>query len=627
MTKIKLAGAALNQTPLDWKNNLENIREAISIAQSEGISILCLPELSITGYGCEDLFLGRWLSESALQHLTEIVDWCADITVCVGLPIWHENALYNCTCLIHSKRILGFIPKQHLAKEGVHYEPRWFTPWPPELLKEFTYNGETYPFGDQLYQLYDILIGFEICEDAWIGDQRPARRLFERGVQLVLNPSASHFAFRKSAFREDLVKESSLQFDCVYVYSNLLGNETGRMIFDGDIFIAQKGHLIQRNIKMSFRQINISSAIVDFATPANSLAELKIDSKDIKVEFTNAVTLALFDYLRKSKSKGFVLSLSGGADSSTCAVLVNEMVRRGIEELGVERFLMKAGLDDLIVKTKSSSKEEALGLIMKEILTCVYQATKNSSSQTFESAKSLALALGATFHHWNIDQEINSYRDKVERVLERTLSWDRDDTALQNIQARTRTPALWMLANIKNALLICTSNRSEGDVGYATMDGDTCGSIAPIAAVDKVFILEWLIWAEKTLGYEALSYVNQLQPSAELRPLNRHQTDEADLMPYNVIVAIEQLAIKNHLSPLEVYHDLKSAQLTSDILLVSYISKFFKLWTKNQWKRERIAPSFHLDEFNIDPKTWCRFPILSGGFCQELELLEKLVAN
>ena len=85
------------------------------------------------------------------------------------------------------------------------------------------------------------------------------------------------------------------------------------MIFDGDIFIAQKGHLIQRNIKMSFRQVNISSAIVDFATPANSLAELKIDSKDIKVEFTNAVTLALFDYLRKSKSKGFVLSLSGGA--------------------------------------------------------------------------------------------------------------------------------------------------------------------------------------------------------------------------------------------------------------------------------------------------------------------------
>ncbi len=627
MTKIKLAGAALNQTPLDWKNNLENIREAISTAQSEGVSILCLPELSITGYGCEDLFLSNWLAKSALKHLAEIAGWCADISVCVGLPIRYENVLYNCTCLIHDKQIQGFIPKQRLAKEGVHYEPRWFTAWPSGLLKELVYHEKIYPFGDRLYQLHDILIGFEICEDAWVGDQRPACRLFERGAQLILNPSASHFSFRKSAFRENLVVESSRKFECAYVYSNLLGNETGRMIFDGDIFIAQKGRLIQRNIKMSYRQVNLTSAILDFSNPANSLAELKNDTKNIKAEFTNAVTLALFDYLRKSKSKGFVVSLSGGADSSTCAVLVTEMVRRGITELGVEKFLIKAGLDSLIVKTKSSSIEEALGPIMKEVLTCVYQATENSSPKTFESARSLALSLGATFHHWSIDQEVRSYRDKIERALERTLSWEHDDIALQNIQARTRAPAIWMLANIKNALLISTSNRSEGDVGYATMDGDTCGSIAPIAAVDKHFILEWLVWAEKSLGYQALSSVNQLQPSAELRPLDRNQTDEADLMPYNVIVAIEQLAIRDHLSPMEVYHELKPTQLTSEDMLALYITKFFKLWSKNQWKRERIAPSFHLDEFNIDPKTWCRFPILSGGFNQELEVLEKIAAN
>ena len=131
MTRIKLAGATLNQTPLDWRNNLDNIEEAISMAQAQGVSILCLPELSITGYGCEDLFLSKWLAESALKHLAGIVEMCKDITVCVGLPIWFENELYNCTCLIHHKEIQGFIPKQHLAKEGVHYEPRWFTPWPP----------------------------------------------------------------------------------------------------------------------------------------------------------------------------------------------------------------------------------------------------------------------------------------------------------------------------------------------------------------------------------------------------------------------------------------------------------------------------------------------------------------
>lgn len=624
MTNIKLAGAALNQTPLDWDNNLENIREAILVAQSESVDILCLPELCITGYGCEDLFLSKWLPGKALNYLDQIVKWCDQITVSVGLPIWFDNVLYNCACLIHNREIMGFIPKQQLAKEGVHYEPRWFTGWTPGRLEELDYRGKTYPFGDQLYQVLNILVGFEICEDAWSGDHRPGFSLSERGVQLVLNPSASHFAFHKSDFREKLVVGSSKKFNCVYLYTNLLGNESGRMIFDGDIFIAQRGELLQRNIKLSFQQVNLSYASVNFEDPAKSFSELKNDTNNLNEEFTSAVSLALFDYLRKSSSKGFVLSLSGGADSSTCAVLVSEMIRRGIDQLGVESFLSSIGLSFDFNNSESQDPLKIRRLLTRKMLTCVYQATENSSEITLNSARVLSQELGATFHHWNIDQEVNSYCDKVEEVLGRALTWQSDDTALQNIQARTRAPAIWMLANIKNALLLSTSNRSEGDVGYATMDGDTCGSIAPIAAIDKKFILQWLLWAEKELGYQSLSSVNQLQPTAELRPLELHQTDEADLMPYNIIVAIERLAIKDHLSPMEVFANLESYKLAPSETLAHYISKFFRLWARNQWKRERIAPSFHLDEFNIDPKTWCRFPILSAGFTQELEELEKL---
>jgi len=181
-----------------------------------------------------------------------------------------------------------------------------------------------------------------------------------------------------------------------------------------------------------------------------------------------------------------------------------------------------------------------------------------------------------------------------------------------------------MMANIKNGLLISTSNRSEGDVGYATMDGDTCGGISPIAAVDKQFILDWLTWAQDALDYPGLVNVNRLQPSAELRPLSETQTDEEDLMPYRVIVAIERLAIKEHLDPVSVYNILKEQNLEPDSLLAQHITKFYRLWSRNQWKRERIAPSFHLDDFNIDPKTWCRFPILSGGYREELQELEQL---
>lgn len=261
------------------------------------------------------------------------------------------------------------------------------------------------------------------------------------------------------------------------------------------------------------------------------------------------------------------------------------------------------------------------------LLTCAYQGTKNSSEATLRAAKELASSLGAQFHQWTIDDEVNSYEQKIETALGRKLSWETDDIAKQNIQARSRSPIIWMLANIKQAVLLTTSNRSEGDVGYATMDGDTSGSIAPIAGVDKPFILQWLRWAQKELNYSGLLYVNNLTPTAELRPADKSQTDEKDLMPYTILVEIEKLAIQDRKSPAEVFQQLSSRTLTPTVSsqqLKEYIKKFFRLWSANQWKRERLAPSFHLDDINVDPRSWCRFPILSGGFRFELQELEQL---
>ena len=92
-------------------------------------------------------------------------------------------------------------------------------------------------------------------------------------------------------------------------------------------------------------------------------------------------------------------------------------------------------------------------------------------------------------------------------------------------------------------------------------------------------------------------------------------------MPYPILLAIEQLAIRDHQSPKEVFENLKKKELEDENLLKDHIIKFYKLWSRNQWKRERLAPAFHLDEFNVDPRTWCRFPILSAGFIEELKAL------
>lgn len=610
--KVKIGGACLNQIPMDWGNNLANIEKAITEAKAHGIKILCLPELCITGYGCEDMFLSKWLAKKALVKLEQLVPKTEGITITVGLPIWFEDHCYNVTCAIQNKKILGLYAKQKLANDGVHYEHRWFSPWSSGVEKSIEINGHNYPIGHITIKAYDLKIGFEICEDAWRED-RPGCHPINNGIDLILNPSASHFAFGKAEFRENLVINSSKQLDCTYLYTNLLGNESGRMIYDGDIMIAKKGTLLARNKRLSFEDYNILGLEIDFDTEANSQKQILPNLDNQFEEFGTAASLALFDYLRKAKSEGFVLSLSGGADSSSIAVLVAELVRNGIEELGFDEFKSKIGID----LQPGNNKE-----IVSQILYTAYQGTINSTKETLNSAKNLANSIGAKFFEWKIDDEVSAYSRSIENVLGRKLTWEEDDIALQNIQARARSPIIWMLANIKNCLLLSTSNRSEGDVGYATMDGDTSGSISPIAAVDKSFILSWLHYAEKQLGYAGLHEVNNLSPSAELRPHEMNQTDENDLMPYSVLVNIEKNAIRDKKSPIETYERLE-AQYPDPLLLKQWITKFFKMWSINQWKRERIAPSFHLDDFNIDPRTWCRFPILSGGFQEELQELNQ----
>jgi NAD+ synthase (glutamine-hydrolysing) len=594
---MKIGGASLNQTPLAWDANSNNIREAIRLAKGASIQLLCLPELCITGYSCEDMFLHPWVAEKAWEQLIAVLPETHGIGVTIGLPMLHDEKLYNTVAFVANGEIQGIYAKQHLPKDGIHYEYRWFEAWKPTIQTEISIGNKKYPFGHISANYLNRRIAFEICEDAWVED-RPACYL-SNGADIIMNTSASHFAFGKVKKRQEVIRASSAQFDCVYVYANQVGNESGRIIYDGDVIIAQKGKLLATGKRLTFKDVNLHSVDVNIQHPEQSECCLHDQITEKNEEFPQALGIALFDYLRKSKSKGFVLSLSGGADSSTIAVMIAEMVRRGSAELGWDAFIDKLGIGDY-------SRDQ----LMRHLLTTAYQGTNNSSEDTLQSAKTLAENIGATFHHWTIDDEVKSYCGKIEHALGRELTWEKDDITLQNIQARARSPIIWMLANINNALLLATSNRSEGSVGYATMDGDTSGSISPIAGADKAFIRKWLVYAENELGYTALSRVNSLAPTAELRPLEQTQTDEADLMPYDALARIEYLFAKERLSPDQIKERMLSDYSASD--LDKWIPKFFGLWKRNQWKRERLAPSFHLDDYNIDPRSGFRYPILGG---------------
>lgn len=658
MKLIRVCAAVLNQTPLDWDGNRDHILQAIEIARAQGVSILCLPELCITGYGCEDAFHAPGTQSMSVEVLHEILPHTHGMVVSLGLPVMYHGSLYNAACLVADGKMLGLACKQNLAGEGLHYEPRWFKPWPPQRRATIDFAGRSLPIGDLVFECGELRLGFEICEDAWVAD-RPGSHLASQGVDLILNPSASHFAFGKHEIRKRFVIEGSRAFQVGYVYANLLGNEAGRSIYDGDAMIAASGNLLALGERFSYRDVHVISADIDIHHIRMNRArsgsfrpmiapdewkaikapfeypQLEPTRDDVKIaswetskfikeeEFTRAVSLALLDYLRKSRSRGFVVSLSGGADSSGICVLIASMIRFALAEIGPEKLAAKLTYLPSLASAKTSHD------FVHALLTCAYQSTRNSGDVTRNAARTLAQAIGADYLEFDVDPLVQQYIAMVSQAIGRELDWKKDDIALQNIQARVRSPGIWMVANLKGALLLATSNRSEAAVGYATMDGDTSGGLSPIAGIDKAFFRQWLRWMEQSgpLGLtplEELSVVTNQLPTAELRPPAAKQTDEDDLMPYEVLDAIERCAIRDKLSPTDILRSIVPdfPQYSPDQLSL-WIERFFVLFARNQWKRERYAPSFHVDDENLDPKTWCRFPILSGGFARELAEFKK----
>lgn len=654
MDRLIVAAATLNQTPLDWQGNLANMRAAIRRARSLGAQVVCLPELCVTGYGCEDAFHSAGVLETALKYAREIARESKGIVVAFGLPLSVQSITYNVVALAAGGSLRGFVAKQNLAGDGIHYEPRWFKPWPRGVVSTVECGGDPLPVGDLLFSIDGVKIGFEICEDAWVID-RPGQRLAHSGADLILNPSASHFSFGKHEVRKRLALEGSRAFGVGYVYANLLGCEAGRLIYDGDTVICSHGEVVTEGGRFSFEDFNVTVGEVDLErsriirrrqasfrphlvepvrtvdVPRINLSRSKgavkrTETSDLlsskHEEFTYAVTLGLFDYLRKSRSSGFVVSLSGGVDSSAASCLVALMVERGMRELGQAGFLKKLSY---VSWAKGARTQRA---VMRQMLACIYQGTKNSSKVTLNAAKRVAEEIGAEFFKVDISQLVADYQAMISKATGVKLSWKKHDLELQNIQARVRSPSVWLLANLRKALLLTTSNRSEAAVGYTTMDGDSSGGLSPLGGIDKAYLRVWLRWLEKEgpkglSHFSSLRLVNAQAPTAELRPPREKQTDERDLMPYEVLDSIERYAIRDKLLPEDVeilIHAQYSARFSKPDL-TAWVTRFFRLWSVNQWKRERYAPSFHLDDESLDPKTWCRFPILSGGYAEELAKL------
>jgi NAD+ synthase (glutamine-hydrolysing) len=271
---------------------------------------------------------------------------------------------------------------------------------------------------------------------------------------------------------------------------------------------------------------------------------------------------------------------------------------------------------------------------IRDRFTCAYLATENSGSATRAAARAVAEGIGATFHDGDIQQALDANLAIAAKMTGTPLSWSNPahDVPLQNVQARLRGGLIWLLANLRGHLLIATSNKSEAAVGYTTMDGDTSGGIAPLADVPKSLIIVWLAWARRFHDLAWLDAVGAVPATAELRPPDRKQTDEDDLMPFPVLDQLMFLFVQRGLDPLPMFQALWPAVALpyyggDPRRFAAHVRKFVRLLCAAQWKRERFAISFRVTAFDLDPKTGFRFPAVQAPFTKELAELDAYVAS
>ena len=571
MKNIQVTSVSMKTTPLDFEGNFNTIINILQQSALKDSSIIVFPELALSGYGCEDVFLYSFVCEKSLFYLHKILPFSKNRLLAVGLPISIPPKIYNACALLHNEKILGFITKNNLAIRQVFYENRWFSTLSADLAGNECFIPADIPVGNFSLRFLDVHIGIQICEDLW-KDYGYRSVMHSLGVNIFLVVNASPFEMKKHHHRLNLIKQQSILNHCAFIYSNLNGNEAGNLIFEGGALVVVNGKVFAHTERLHFE--DYQTATVNFSLTELSQQQIKnynhnpsidllpkpteqfiqenlaqkiqkpITKKTVteKIcpynDFTKAVCLGLWDYLIKSRTKGYTISLSGGIDSSVCAILVDTMKNLALEKLGQQVF-QKFGLDE------------------KEILQTVYQKTKNNSELTEKIALLLSNELTTIHHNIPIDNEITTISQKVADAKQIALEWSEHNLSMQNIQARVRATIIWFFANLKNHLLISTSNRSEISVGYCTMDGDTSGSICPIGGVSKKFLLEWLrnIQEGKNLYISPLKAIEMLlntKPTAELKPLNEQQEDEKDLMPYEILDKIEYEFIQKGKTPEEI---------------------------------------------------------------------------
>jgi NAD+ synthase (glutamine-hydrolysing) len=478
---MRIAIAQINPTVGDLGGNAEKIIEYIDKAREKGANLVVFPELAITGYPPKDLLLKPSFIRENREKLEEIVEKSEGIAAVVGF-VDGEVEIHNAAALIKDGKVVGVQHKTHLPNYDVFDEKRYFTP------------AKTC----QVFEIYGMKIGVNICEDIWV-EEGPPRIQSRLGAGLIVTINASPFHAGKLKEREELIARRAKENFVPMVYCNLVGGQDD-LVFDGGSYLFDReGRLIAR-----CKRFEEDLLVRDLEEEPQVIPE-----EDPMEEVYRALVLGIRDYVRKNGFKKVVIGLSGGIDSSLTALLA----------------------------VKALGPKNVVGVSMPSRIT---------SQESKDDAAKVAENLGIELKMVPIARAVEAYSETLAKEFEGM----EEDVTEENIQARIRGNILMALSNKFGYLVLSTGNKSEMAVGYTTLYGDMAGGLAAISDVPKTMVYQLAEYLNKKEGREVIpKRVLQKEPSAELRI---GQRDIDALPPYEVLDPILHAYIEENRSKEEI---------------------------------------------------------------------------
>lgn len=475
--------------------NAESICRLIDEAYEKNAAVLTLPELSVTGYTCSDLFFSDSLIKSAERAVESIIEHTKGkkMLVFVGVPVSAYGKLYNCAAVISNGELLGLVPKTNIPNYSEFYELRHFTP-APETDSVVRFCGRDVNFGvHQIFscaEMPSLRVSAEICEDMWVADT-PSTHHAMAGATVIVNLSASNETVCKDAYRKMLVTSASGKLICAYVYADAgVGESTTDIVFSGHSMIAQNGAVTAETLPFAgeYGKSRIITSVCD-------LLHLEHDRRrmnTVKPEYAEKYTVTEFSLdIKETDITGIINPrpfIPGGREDkkAVCSRITD------IQAAGLAKRIrashakgcvvaLSGGLDSTLALLVTAKAFDMLGLSHKAITT-VTMPCFGTTSRTRSNAEIMALELDTSFRCIDIKEAVD--------IHFRDIGHDPSDLSVvyENSQARERTQIIMDIANADGSLVIGTGDLSELALGWATYNGDHMSNYGVNAGVPKTLV-------------------------------------------------------------------------------------------------------------------------------------------